>query len=159
MSCKSPQANRRGPIAHCSSRVYCTQSSMETVSGRFPVISNSRLTASRPEVNIGIVCANAPILRPLYLWWRGRLQTQLPGSYPSKDRTWPSNAQRSHTLPVTDKSFDDSGTIAPTDVSAEMGLPLQNAGDTEEQRHSKYRPLGSWREDGLHHKGSAESGT
>ena len=29
-----------------------------------------------PEVNIGIVCANAPVLRPLYLFYRGRLATQ-----------------------------------------------------------------------------------
>ena len=29
-----------------------------------------------PEVNIGIVCANAPALRPLYLYLSGRLDTQ-----------------------------------------------------------------------------------
>ncbi|KAL9629286.1 MAG: hypothetical protein Q9164_006944 [Protoblastenia rupestris] len=28
-----------------------------------------------PEVNIGIVCANAPILRPLYLFFRGKLDS------------------------------------------------------------------------------------
>jgi len=26
-----------------------------------------------PEVNIGIVCANAPVFRPLYLYYQGRL--------------------------------------------------------------------------------------
>ncbi len=30
----------------------------------------------RPEVNIGIVCANAPILRPIYLAATGRLPTR-----------------------------------------------------------------------------------
>ena len=29
-----------------------------------------------PEVNIGIFCANAPILRPLYLFFRGKLDSQ-----------------------------------------------------------------------------------
>lgn len=32
-----------------------------------------------PEVNIGIVCANAPALRPLYLYMRGRLDTKTRG--------------------------------------------------------------------------------
>lgn len=29
-----------------------------------------------PEVNIGIVCANAPVFRPLYLYYQGRLASQ-----------------------------------------------------------------------------------
>ena len=33
-----------------------------------------------PEVNIGIVCANAPVFRPLYLYYQGRLASQQTSS-------------------------------------------------------------------------------
>jgi len=33
-----------------------------------------------PEVNIGIVCANAPVFRPLYLYYQGRLASQRSSS-------------------------------------------------------------------------------
>ena len=49
-----------------------------------------------PEVNIGIVCANAPLLRPLYLYSRGRLSTQQSKSNTafSKDKMIPTGASR-----------------------------------------------------------------
>ncbi|KAL9123835.1 MAG: hypothetical protein Q9175_008292, partial [Cornicularia normoerica] len=47
-----------------------------------------------PEVNIGIVCANAPVLRPLYLFFRGRLASQIRSNTGavSKESMWPSDA-------------------------------------------------------------------
>ena len=50
--------------------------------------------------------------------------------------------------------------MVPTDVSAEMGLPLQGSNDADGQKgeeEKKYKPIGSWREDGLHHKESVDS--
>ena len=49
-----------------------------------------------PEVNIGIVCANAPVLRPLYLFYRGRLASQKPTSYAGdlNDKMLPRGATR-----------------------------------------------------------------
>ncbi|KAL8743628.1 MAG: hypothetical protein Q9190_004038 [Brigantiaea leucoxantha] len=37
------------------------------------------------EVNLGILCANAPVARPLYLYLRGRLQPLEYPSYPSNE--------------------------------------------------------------------------
>ena len=55
-----------------------------------------------PEVNIGIVCANAPVLRPLYLFFRGRLVSQQSASNTgySKDKGLPKGASRVSTVLV-----------------------------------------------------------
>ena len=86
------------------------------------------LIKSRPEVNIGIACANAPILRPLYLFFQGRLSTQKSGSTGfSKARTWPSNAKAARlesSLPFRHESSDAT-------MSMEMGIPVHNDPDYE----------------------------
>ncbi|KAL9001092.1 MAG: hypothetical protein Q9188_005517 [Gyalolechia gomerana] len=49
-----------------------------------------------PEVNIGIACANAPALRPLYLYFQGRLasqQTSSKSSY-SRNKISPSDTRK-----------------------------------------------------------------
>ena len=41
-----------------------------------------------------------------------------------------------------------------------MGLPMQGVNDLDgpkEEKEKKYKPIGSWREDGLHHKESVDS--
>ena len=86
------------------------------------------LTESRPEVNIGIACANAPILRPLYLFFQGRLSTQKSGSTGfSRERTWPSNAKAARlesSSPFCHESSDAT-------MSMEMGIPVHNDPDYE----------------------------
>lgn len=93
-----------------------------------------------PEVNVGIICANAPILRPLYLFFRGRLQSQRYAnatSGNSKERIWPSNAQRVRLGTGKYKGRDEEelgegGTwhhsSGDTAVEIEMGLPVGENG-------------------------------
>ncbi|KAI4228422.1 MAG: hypothetical protein LQ349_006553 [Xanthoria aureola] len=77
-----------------------------------------------PEVNIGIVCANAPALRPVYLYFQGRLVSQQSTAY-SRDKMMNSSTRK--------KGQDDlenghsnitSGSVATaeTAVSYEMGM-------------------------------------
>ncbi|KAL2048398.1 hypothetical protein N7G274_000309 [Stereocaulon virgatum] len=86
-----------------------------------------------PEVNIGIVCANAPVLRPLYLYSQGRLQTQRTSSTGvSKERIVPGNAlagssQSQYAGPRD--NLQGSQTSADTSVSLEMGLPIHGNRD------------------------------
>jgi len=93
-----------------------------------------------PEVNIGIVCANAPIFRPLYLYMRGRLATQIRtkasssanGGF-SKERTWPDNVRHANegvnaTSPTWGHGSED------TTVEMELGLAGHGAGNGGERR-------------------------
>ena len=88
------------------------------------ILEESRwLTESRPEVNIGIACANAPILRPLYLFFQGRLSTQKSGSTGfSKERTWPSNAKAARLESSSPFRHESSHAT----MSMEMGIPVHN---------------------------------
>ena len=80
-----------------------------------------------PEVNIGIVCANAPILRPLYLWSRGKLSTQkTPSTGFSKDRMWPSSAMKYDGSTKLRDPVSWEGTTEHTTTSMEMGLPIHD---------------------------------
>ena len=82
----------------------------------------------RPEVNIGIACANAPILRPLYLFFQGRLSTQRSGSTGlSKERTWPSNAKAARLEGSPQFRHESSDAT----MSMEMGIPVHNDPDYE----------------------------
>ncbi|KAL8830282.1 MAG: hypothetical protein Q9191_001515 [Dirinaria sp. TL-2023a] len=92
------------------------------------------------EVNLGILCANAPILRPLYLWSRGRLQkkskstsyvaTRSSREQKSSVRLW----SKRHAKLIHGGSQDTSGSqklqgamdrSGYTDTSAELGLPIE----------------------------------
>ena len=87
-----------------------------------------------PEVNIGILCANAPIFRPLYLYFRGRLVTQrrTNTAASSKDRIWPSSAERIRlpgTIVGTGRGEQEDDKVwhhgsGDTAVEIEMGLPV-----------------------------------
>ncbi|KAL8926716.1 MAG: hypothetical protein Q9208_002790 [Pyrenodesmia sp. 3 TL-2023] len=96
------------------------------------------------EVNLGIICANAPIVRPLYLYYKGRLRilqdTTTGASDPSRPSTsrirlWPSwsRASRSRwwqgaSTRRTDELKNTRPSNQPTDntiTSVEMGLPIQ----------------------------------
>ena len=80
-----------------------------------------------PEVNIGIVCANAPILRPLYLWSRGKLVSQQTASSGyTKDRMWPNNAMKYEGSTKLRDAPSWGGETEHTSVSAEMGLPMHD---------------------------------
>ena len=88
-----------------------------------------------PEVNIGIVCANAPILRPLYLFLRGRLAyqrraTAISATGPSKERIWPSNARRKDSIKLESASKWHTSK-ASQDTSVEMGLPIHGTSSPE----------------------------
>ncbi|KAL8991625.1 MAG: hypothetical protein Q9169_007809 [Polycauliona sp. 2 TL-2023] len=81
-----------------------------------------------PEVNIGIVCANAPVLRPLYLFFRGRLATQQSGSVTtySKSKRIPNGVTK---IDADDTFHDTNNTDlrkgsdrTDATVSLEMGL-------------------------------------
>ena len=99
--------------------------------GKSPALA---LTTPRPEVNIGIVCANAPILRPLYLFFRGRLASQIRSNNAgvSKEGMWPNNTPRAMTSPAwKDESNDTS--VGDTSVSLEMGLHSQSQNPLREK--------------------------
>ena len=92
------------------------------------------------EVNLGILCANAPILRPLYLWSRGRLQkkskntsyvaTRSTGEQKSSVKLWsmrhakfmPGGSRDMRGSQKLQGAMDRSGY---TDTSAELGLPIE----------------------------------
>ncbi|KAG8533877.1 uncharacterized protein KY384_001618 [Bacidia gigantensis] len=129
----------------------------------YAMIPNAAWRAT--EVNLGIVCANAPILRPLYLWWRGRLQRKTKGtthgsSYvatkgsggpgregKSKVRLWPGGTRWMSTGGTTDggesaegfSGSEETRRSGYTEATAEMGLPLQgyNAGGNEVRKSAE----------------------
>lgn len=81
-----------------------------------------------PEVNIGIACANAPILRALYLFFHGRLSTQKSGSTGlCKERTWPSNAKAAWLEGSPQFRHESSDAT----MSMESGIPEHNDPDYE----------------------------
>ncbi|KAL6717791.1 hypothetical protein ACLMJK_003876 [Lecanora helva] len=73
-----------------------------------------------PEVNIGIVCANAPILRSLYLFFQGRLASQKRSRTTAVSKggtSWPSDTTRIEAMsPSLKNQMSDGG------ISLEMGL-------------------------------------
>ncbi|KAI4119256.1 MAG: hypothetical protein LQ345_000805 [Seirophora villosa] len=84
-----------------------------------------------PEVNIGIVCANAPALRPLYLFFQGRLASQRTPSRTaaySRNQIVPSNAARKGHSGLQENPGDSivrnesDGDTTETAVSLEMGM-------------------------------------
>ncbi|KAL8785824.1 MAG: hypothetical protein Q9213_003131 [Squamulea squamosa] len=115
------------------------------------------------EVNLGIICANAPIARPLYLWSKGRLRnlqpsatTELSGtpthqeknrSHSSARRFWPwskgSGQSRSGLLPwqMLKKSEPSNQPTDTTLTSVEMGLPIQGYIMKDGKRHSHWIDL------------------
>ena len=101
-----------------------------------------------PEVNIGIVCANAPIIRPLYLFFRGQLASQKVSRTTAVSKegiSWPSDTTRFGLVSPTQKEqLSDGG------LSLEMGLNNHERGegrqDQEDLPHSplKERPYFTW---------------
>ncbi|CAL8582198.1 hypothetical protein XPA_007867 [Xanthoria parietina] len=129
-----------------------------------PDITWSDLTTAAwraTEVNLGIICANAPIARPLYLWSKGRLRTLQPStttelsgtpmhqkqvrSQKSARRFWPwSKGQgnsRSGLLPHQNPEQSDPSNQRTTLSSMEMGLPLQGYLLKDGKRHSHWIDL------------------
>ena len=104
----------------------------------YAMIPNAAWRAT--EVNLGILCANAPILRPLYLWYRGRLQkkskntsyvaTKSSGEQKSNVRLWskgrvkffPGGSRDTRGSQKLEGAMDRTGY---TDTSAELGLPIE----------------------------------
>ncbi|KAL8827880.1 MAG: hypothetical protein Q9170_006836 [Blastenia crenularia] len=109
------------------------------------ILTNAAWRAA--ELNLGIVCANAPIARPLYLYYKGRLRlfqdttttdTSTPASRMRIWRSW-SKSRFWHGKHSSDKHTMEGGegegvlratkpSNQPTDTtltSVEMGLPIQ----------------------------------
>ncbi len=80
-----------------------------------------------PEVNIGIVCANAPVIRPLYLFFQGRLVSQKVSRITAASKegvSWPSDTTKfAMSSPMHDNHQSDGG------VSLEMGLTSDERAD------------------------------
>ncbi|KAL8686235.1 MAG: hypothetical protein Q9224_005512 [Gallowayella concinna] len=111
------------------------------------------------EVNLGILCANAPIARPLYLYSKGRLQTLqtttttelsgTPAHHREKGRSqrwpWSKGQGFSRTGFVPHRVLEDTQpSNQPTDTtltSVEMGLPIQGYMMKEGKRHSHWVDL------------------
>lgn len=77
-----------------------------------------------PEVNIGILCANAPVFRTLYLYFQGKSQIQRlasPSPGVGKERVWPSNARLADRtlLQESSQSHNENRDVS---VSLEMGI-------------------------------------
>lgn len=116
----------------------------------YAMIPNAAWRAT--EVNLGIICANAPILRPLYLWYKGRLTrkgTSKGSSYvatkgsgsggQSKVRLWPkgvvsgwaggngwsSKAGTKGGDGGKSRMLEESERSGYTEASAELGLPIE----------------------------------
>lgn len=92
-----------------------------------------------PEVNMGIFCANAPVLRPLYLFFRGRLATQQAssgkGGYgaSSKNRILPQGAGWGGATKLP-SDLDDATWKNPSqsdDTAVELGLTGVGKGGEE----------------------------
>ena len=85
-----------------------------------------KLIIPRPEVNIGIVCANAPVIRPLYLFFRGRLASQIRSNNGgvSKEGMWPGNTTRAAMSPAWGDESNDT-CVGDAGVSLEMGFHQQ----------------------------------
>lgn len=101
----------------------------------------------RPEVNIGIVCANAPLLRPLYLFLSGRLhRPQPPTSSNDKDRIWPVNglAKPSQSQGIANNVSSNRNKYEGDLMSQAMDLPIQNLSrksDIDEEGYVTYLSL------------------
>ncbi|CAD6579520.1 MAG: hypothetical protein ASARMPREDX12_009274 [Alectoria sarmentosa] len=91
-----------------------------------------------PEVNIGIVCANAPVMRPLYLFFRGRLasQTRSNTGAVSKESMWPGNTPRAAKSPVW-RDESNGTSIGDASVSLEMGLHAHDDGQPQSPLREK----------------------
>lgn len=123
LTCELLRSLESKPIKTNRTRGFHNQRWLETVSRTINknLTPESALTNLRPEVNIGIVCANAPVLRPLYLFFRGRLASQIRSNTAgvSKEGVWRDNSPRAS--PAWKDGSNDT-TLGDTSVSLEMGL-------------------------------------
>ncbi|KAL8713751.1 MAG: hypothetical protein Q9220_002277 [cf. Caloplaca sp. 1 TL-2023] len=95
------------------------------------ILTNAAWRAA--EVNLGIVCANAPIARPLYLYYKGRLRLLQGSSEATTGQSGPG--------PLHNKLKETEPSNQPTDTtltSVEMGLPIQGYFMKEGKRHSHW---------------------
>ncbi|KAI4236318.1 MAG: hypothetical protein LQ352_008023, partial [Teloschistes flavicans] len=119
------------------------------------ILTNAAWRAT--EVNLGIICANAPIARPLYLYYKGRLRIPNPSTEQSSTdkshaRLWPwsrrQHDQQSSHVPAKKSPLDilkgGQPENQPTDTtltSVEMGLPIQGYMMKDGKRHSHWVDL------------------
>ena len=107
------------------------------------------------EVNLGVICANAPIIRPLYLFYRGRLQRKSnTSSYiatkatnpatgqtepKSNVRLWPGGfSGNSKDMRGAQRLEEETQASGYTDASAELGLPIEGYLMKDRQRDSRW---------------------
>lgn len=94
-----------------------------------------------PEVNIGIVCANAPLLRPLYLSLVGRLhKPHPPTSSIDKDRVWPSSGpgRPSQSQGIANNVSSNRNKYEGDLMSQDLDLPIQNFSRKSEMGDEAY---------------------
>ncbi|KAL8728057.1 MAG: hypothetical protein Q9166_005657 [cf. Caloplaca sp. 2 TL-2023] len=123
------------------------------------ILTNAAWRAT--EVNLGIICANAPIARPLYLWSKGRLRilqpstaTELSGTPIDQEKVrsrsrlrWPwskgEGTSRTGILPqaLMKKTEPSNQPTDTTLTSVEMGLPIQGYMMKDGKRHSHWVDL------------------
>ena len=149
LTCKSLQSLNRVLDKADSTRGRHHKRRLETVSQTIQTYQTPepKLIPPRPEVNIGIVCANAPVIRPLYLFFRGRLASQIRSNSKgvSKESMWPSNTPGAAMSPAWEDGSNDNS-MGDTSVSLEMGLrPLENAQPQSPLREKPYFIMGSGR--------------
>ncbi|KAL9101117.1 MAG: hypothetical protein Q9163_003594 [Psora crenata] len=100
-----------------------------------------------PEVNIGIVCANAPIFRPLYLFFRGKLNASKGAkSYnsASKDRfvmpgnlQWPGNSRMVPARVIGSEGWKKgSNESADESINVEIGIAIHTEGGVKERKEA-----------------------
>lgn len=92
-----------------------------------------------PEVNIGIVCANAPVIRPLYLFFRGQLTSQKISRATAVGKeggvSWPSDTTRLElTSPVQKEATSDGGSL-------EMGSQDHERAEGRREQDMPHNPL------------------
>ena len=72
----SSQEQSKIQILHVSRRINTASTAFTNHTSFASGAISANVAWRLPEVNIGIVCANAPVFRPLYLYFQGRLASQ-----------------------------------------------------------------------------------
>lgn len=108
------------------------------------IIPNAAWRAT--EVNLGVICANAPIARPLYLFYKGRLNALRTPTQSGGSRLWPGSSKRSWGI---QKMYGPEPGTGYTEASAEMGLPIQGYMMKDGKRDSHWLAMAEREQDSV----------
>lgn len=96
------------------------------------------------EVNLGVICANAPIARPLYLFYHGRLSALRSPNQSGGSRLWPGSSKRSRGIQKMSGTEPGTGY---TEASAELVLPIQGYMMKDGKRDSHWLAMAEGEQD------------